>query len=456
MPGIYFCDWRADTSRYDTGTLFQAPELDKFGVVFFDPMQFAINNGLRKNRSDLWVKEYYNYSETDYLLYLSRAKAVLEKFHAFLNRGGIWVIRCNFPNSQIAVRKKSSSGSGQYTKTVVSPFFWLQEFIGKYDFQYGSENNFRFTDHKNPLYQVFRTGAVECPMTQNRIPRGKVEVWGDNGQSNHLATLTRVHFPPDKGEIFFIPRFIGDNENEYLVRAFSAIAEHRLVQDSKPKWLGRYESQLANSNPFINELELTEQMLEQLTARREILSRKKEETEYFSVILHETGDALFREVQTAFELFGFTIDQTHSPLKDDDSAFLIRDGRVHALVQTVGSKTAPADIGLAQTIEEKTEMTGLKSLKSIIVANSMYSVDPANREEWFADELVQYANKNEICLLPSFQLFKMICYILSKSDSDNVMEFRKSIRRDILSCDSICVFDDRKYRSAPSARVGVM
>jgi len=456
MAGIFFCDWRADTSKYDTGTLFQAPDLDKYELIFFDPLQFAINNGLRKNRTDLWVKEYFNYNETDYLLYLSRVKASLEKFHTFLDRGGIWIIRCDIPNSQIAVRKKSSSGSGQYTKTVLSPYFWLQEFIGKYDFQYGSDNRFRFTDHKNPLYQIFKSRAAECPMTQNRIPRGKLEIWGDNGQANHLPALTRVHFPADRGELFFIPRFVGDDENECLVKAFAAVAEHHNIQDAKPKWIGRYECQLANSNPYINELALTEQMLDQLTAKRDALIKKREETEYFSNILFESGDALFREVKSAFELFGFSDEQAQSLLKDDDSAFPVKDGRIHALVQTIASKAGAADIGIAQAITEKTDQLGMKSVKNILVANSMYSIDPASRDEWFTDELEQYARKNDICLIPSLELFKMICYLLTKSDSDNIMEYRKSLRRDILKCDSVFQFDERKYRSTPSGRVGVM
>lgn len=455
MSRSLFCDWSGENLPGDKGQLFAQKSFTDYKILFFDPIQFCLNNDLRKNRTEIWSKEYYTYDETDYLLYLSRSKALIEKIHDFLGQGGIWVIRCNFPNSNIAVRKKSSASSGQYTKTVISPFFWIQEFLGKYDFQYGSDNSCRFIDHNNPLYRIFRNRAVEAPLAHNRIPKGKSETWADNGQSNHHGVITRVHFPPDKGEIYLIPRFVCDGEADDLVRAFDAIAEHRALQEGRPKWLGRYNQQLERSNPYVTQLEMTERKIEQLTEKRDKLRKVKEETEYFIEILYENGDAFHMQVCKAFGLLGFKVEEMPAGAGDEAPVCIMKDGKNRLIVQTTASRTGTPSIETVQKIQELAEAGGANA-KAMVASNSSYAEDPGNRGKWFSNEIEQFARKNEIILMPSLELFKMICYALSKSDSDNSGDFKKSLRKDMFDSDSVFKFNEAKYRAAPPSKVGVV
>jgi len=46
---ILFCDWEIESKDFERTDLFNLPELNKYKVVFFDPINFAVKNNFRRN-----------------------------------------------------------------------------------------------------------------------------------------------------------------------------------------------------------------------------------------------------------------------------------------------------------------------------------------------------------------------------------------------------------------------
>lgn len=444
---VIFCDWTIESDKFERCSLFNLTDLNGHKVIFFDPLVFALNNGLRKNASDLWARENISFIESRFQQFISKVKAATDRIRDFIGNGGIFVVRSSLPNSHITVRKKSSSSSKQYVTSVVSPFFWLEEFIGKYSFQHAKESKLRFLDNNNILNHFLKNTAIECNQTQNVIPRGTVNVLADNGKQTRLPIITRVSFPPQKGELYFIPKFLLNGEDQILAEAFMKIAEasaHRLL---KPKWLGDYEKELALANPYISALGEVNREIGQLEKTRQSLIEKSRETEIYTELLYKSGDELLSVAKKTFRLMGFFSPEPPSSIAKAGFDFYYRDKHAfHIAGCVVSSLKGPIPFDTFERFADK--IRGCKTsepLKGILVANANMSKDPSQRGSWFADEILENSRGDEICLLTTAELFIIACYLLGKSDSLTGNAIKESLRKDLLECDSVFSLNRKKF-----------
>jgi hypothetical protein len=306
------------------------------------------------------------------------------------------------------------------------------------------------------MFSLFRNISAECPQTQNNIPKGKVEVWANNGQINHLPVISRVTFPPDKGELFFIPKFIHRNEHLLLAKAFSKIASDNEALSQKPQWLTRFQKELDFSNPCIEQIKKLESDIKKLQKRHFLISAKSREYNNFTNLLYEKDWNLIQEVINAFMLLDFNLAESPLPLKNMESMFYgIGPGNQKIMVNVESAQDNPVGEEAYQMLADKMKECRIGSnVKGIIIANTDFLRSPNRRKEWFSEKLIAVSGKNDVCLIPTLQLFRIVCLVLNRSGSDMVNEIKKSLRNEILDCDGLFKFNDKKYLARPSSKVG--
>lgn len=447
MSKVLFCDWDADTGDFDSNTLLEVSNLNQYDVLFFDPHGFTLNNGFRESRSDLRLADYKSYSDTQFLAYLAKIKALTEQLHKFLDSGGIWVIRSILPNSSIKVRKKSSAGQGRYTESIISFFFWLEEFLGTYSFQYSMGNVIKFNSQQNPITQAFRDIPVEYVQTQDRISRGTVEILAGTQGPMSLPVLTRISYGQNQGEIYFIPKFLTVDEHVRLAKTFSAIAWEIEFGPYKPNWILDYEDRLTNVNPYVSELSQLDKQIKKLSETRTVVDREREKIQSVVGLLYNTGDNLVELVKIAMIQLGFSFPNPPVAVIKSCFDFYARDEQARQIVGlAVSAENGPVPSEDFERLREEISCCQLMDKpKGIIIANAAFALQPEERGHWFAVDMVEQAEAAECCLLSTYDLFRMVCYILSKTDSAQMDAVKRSLQKDIIECCGTFKLNEKKY-----------
>ncbi|MCP4568248.1 MAG: hypothetical protein GY841_11785 [FCB group bacterium] len=447
MSKVLFCDWEADTGDFDSNTLLEVSNLNQYDVLFFDPHGFTLNNGFRESRSDLRLADYKSYSEVQFLAYLSKVKALTEQLHKFLDSGGIWVIRSILPNSSIKIRKKSNAGQRRYTESIISFFFWLEEFIGTYSFQYSLGNVIKFNIQQNPIALAFRDIPVEYVQTQDRISRGTVEIMAGTQGPMSLPVLTRISYGQNQGEIYFIPKFLTVDEHARLAKTFSAIAWEKEFGPYKPNWILEYEDRLTTVNPYVSELNQLDRQIKKLSETRTVVDQECEKVQSVTGLLFHTGDNLVELVKVAMIQLGFSFPNPPVAVIKSGFDFYARDEQARQIVGlAVSSENDPVPFEDFDRLRE--EISGCQLMdkpKGIIIANTACALPPEERSHWFADDMIEQAEAAECCLLSTYELFRLVCYILSKADSAQMDAVKHSLQKEIIECCGIFRLNEKKY-----------
>jgi hypothetical protein len=416
-------------------------------IIFFDPLGFAVKHGLRSNRSDISEAEYIACSEDAFMRYLAGIKAVSRNINTVLENKGILVIRSQIPNSQFKIRKKSSVGTQSYTESVVSPFFWLEEYLGKYSFNYCSLKTIRFLVRSHPLRKAFGGSAVNLLQTQTKIGEGNVEVIAAGGLSFKSPAISRITFNSMPGQIYLIPQFNVKQEHLHLMDSFRRIAERKALGIDNPKWLDQYEVQLESLNPFRSELDRLDREINTLESRKQEILEKMEATMRLVDLLVETGLGLASAARTGMDTLGFECSQSGIAVDGHTFDVLLKGGDARrAVIRVASADYGPIPVSEIENLAETIESRKLKvSPKGILIGNASRLAPPTERDEWFDPECLDLARRHDFCLIPSFEMFTAVCHILHKAQSEHIDELKTSLRRDILECDTRLVLNRKKY-----------
>lgn len=444
---ILFCDWEIESKDFEQAGFFSLSKLSRYKVIFFDPLNFALKNKLRKNGNDLWVRENIFLTEIAYQDYVAKIKEAVDQIRDFIYCGGIFVICSMLPNSHITVRKKSSLSGSQYVQSVISPFFWLEEFLGKYSFQYVKENTLRFLDEENIFHRVFKNTTIKCQQTQNVIPKAKTEVIADSGKQSRLPIITRVTFAPKKGELFFVPKFIVKEECRILAETFIQIADDTAMQSLRPSWLINYERELALASQYTQVIDEINFEIEKLKKKKASLLHKKNESEIYTDLLYKSDDELLKVVKKSLRLMGLISPEPPLYIEKAKFDFYYRDKLApHIVGQVVSTEEGSISLELFEQFLEKLDGCKLKKGdKAIFVANADFLIDPAKRREWFDEKIIAKSKAREICLLTTSELFIVACYLLGRSDSSSGKAIKESLKKDLLACDAVFRFNQQKF-----------
>ncbi|MCK5127426.1 MAG: hypothetical protein KAR42_14315 [candidate division Zixibacteria bacterium] len=449
MSRVLFCDWNDAPETSAQTTLFEIIDLSDFDVVFFDPLQFTANIGLRKNTSEIYKVEYYSYSEDKLRALVAGVKLAAEILSDFIIAGGILVIRSNFPKSYIKVTKDSIIGliSNKYTESIVSIFYWLEEFLGRFSCDYGKEYSFSYIAPRSRLYKAFGQSPAEsmCAVTLNRS-----EYQSIIAESAHEPFHPLIYAVSGKhglGEIYIIPKFLIPEESERLADVFSDIHKNKTSGIDYPFWVDRYEQKLNKVNPFNRQVIEIDREVEQLKRKRSITFEQSEDIRELLQLLYGSDEDLLYAVQKAFEIIGFqspAVPETVKPAGFD--LYLRSENAANICVDLYSSeKYAISAETYQKTAAKIEECLRDDKPKVIIVANAVNTVVPNKRVREFADEVIGANLSQGFGLLTSVKLFELACCVLENSNSPHLETMKESIRADIVNCHGEYESNPRKY-----------
>jgi len=446
MEKHIFINWSNEGGQNNID-LFQTDDLPDYKLAFFNPLNFALQHKLRQNGQDVSISEYIRFDKDDFMRFMANIKNATKRLKTFLGTDGVLVVRSNMPNSYIQVRRYASQGTQKFTESVLPAFFWLEEFIGKFSFLYRYCNTLEFLDCNNALYRNFTGLPVACWQSHDIIPKGETTVLARCGSYSPFPILTRISLNPEPGEIYFIPEFKVNNENDLLVKAFEEVIFELKSGLLKPAWLYKYEKELEINNPFSVELDEINQKLEMYNKRKAALDNRFNMMKNLTRLLYRTGDDLSLAVREAMEFMGFECRIKLKSYEPIHNAFYATvDNLTPAIVQVASAETGPVTMEIFDRIKSEIDFTKYDRIpKLILVVNADYTNPPDIRTEPYTDELFDAAKEYGYAIISTMELFETVSYLWCKSKSDIFNTIQASLRKDILTCTGEFRIDERKY-----------
>ncbi|MCF6507941.1 hypothetical protein E9549_11080 [Blastococcus sp. MG754426] len=170
-----------------------------------------------------------------------------------------------------------------------------------------------------------------------------------------------------------------------------------------PDWASRFL--------FASELERTERRskleaeLSETLARLDLLKAEEAQEAQWKVLIHGGGESLERQVARAFEVFGFTLEDT---VKGRSDLRAVR-GDARAVVEVKGLAKSAGEKHAAQ-LEKwvSDELANGKPAKGILVVNAWRDIPvDERREDVFPDQMLAYSAQRNHCLVSGLQLLAM-------------------------------------------------
>lgn len=248
-----------------------------------------------------------------------------------------------------------------------------------------------------------------------------------NAYGTHDLALSRRQ---GRGHIVLLPsgRFDGDTELlEGCIRSLLGQKEPR----EKPTWVR--EIMMPKQNEILEEIQHTEDEIDRLNKERDKLSTSNEQLERWKWLLWETGrDHLEPVVREALTLMGCQVES--QPVEESDGKVVSEFGT--ALLEVEGTVDTVTRNKLAQLVRNRENFLTEKQMKPkcIFVGNPFRKQPPDNRppkgtqKNLFSKELIEDAEKQDIAVLLSTDLYKVVCGILDEAVSEvKKKELRQAI-----------------------------
>ncbi|MBD3332894.1 hypothetical protein GF356_08585 [candidate division GN15 bacterium] len=440
-------NWGIQDDRAIHADLVDGTDISGCRLVLFDPLQFALDHEFWSDPNNIADAVYTPMTEKQFKAYLKAVKRAQGQWQMLLERGGTLVIRARVPNAHIKLSRKKGKSPGTFTDGLVSTFFWLEELVDGLSFRYCSHDHLKFHTRTNPILRFLGESPVRVRQCLATVGRGSIQTIATSGPGFASPAITRVHFGEGRGQIFFIPEFHVPQEHIRLVEAFKLISGTGSSSLVRPPWLDPFERQLIDHSPYPEQLVTLDRQLRALERERQDTAQKQEEVLLLPEILYESGRSLFQAVYSSFELLGFqpsqltTGEHTIAWQTETDKGGIQR-----VVVRTAASDDHAIDATETSRLHSAIQSCSLKiKPKGILVGNARRKLHPRKRTEWFDTAALAAAEQYEICLLSTYELFDIVCYLLRQYNRNNFEEIRGSLRTDLLESTGVFTMNTRKY-----------
>ncbi len=351
----------------------------------------------------------------------SKAGILLKSIHykkceeviALLERGGV-VVCFMCPEVSYSYDRK---WQGKNRTFYITNYDWLLSHremeLGA--IQCGKGTNVHYVDSAHPFFEYLNTK----PSWSAYVEIANCENWkvlSSVFETHALALTKRVGL----GHIVLLPSYYDYHNGELLERCIVKLMGHREPRP-QPSWAktisvpGQQEiiSQIADTNDQITALE----------KKRENLVNGNDKLESWKYLLYEKGKhQLEPVVREALALLGFDV----VPQADKDSDGLVVCDYGIALLEVVGSEGTIRVRKVGQLITNIGNYVSEKGgqPKGVLVGNPFCNEPLDNRppkdnqKQLFAIELLESAEKQDITVLLSTDLYEVICRILNNELSE--------------------------------------
>jgi hypothetical protein len=216
--------------------------------------------------------------------------------------------------------------------------------------------------------------------------------------TNRAGHPISVRVPRKKGELVLLPRFSNIRYaikviiEQVIIEKFHIKAPEKITI-LRPDWVTKYEYKLKRE-------------------KMEHMDRIKTELKDFAELeqlLFTQGDQLRKSVAYAFNKLGFNVNipEEKEPIEDMEISI---DG-FEAIVEVKGKTTHATLTDLRQLLQyyiNKREFAKKTHIKAIFVVNHYCHMDLEQRKDPYVKEALELAEKYDICLLTTQDLYEMI------------------------------------------------
>ena len=263
-----------------------------------------------------------------------------------------------------------------------------------------------------------------------------------------LFLLPYINFERDK-----FAEFDKEKEKDYWTkeavqfgnRLLSAIVgvDKAAREDSQisvaPDWVDSELYMLPAEKQIQSELLLIETKLEAIQKEKEIKQQLLLEETVLKRLLYEKGKPLENAVRIALTLMGFKVSPFENSESEFDVVFECEDGRLIGEVEGRDSKSInikklrQLDMNINEDFDREhvTEMA-----KGALIGNAFRFSNPEARKEFFTEKCLTAANRSQIALIRSIDLFSVANFLSRKKSK----VFSKNCRLEILNTTGVVVF----------------
>lgn len=240
------------------------------------------------------------------------------------------------------------------------------------------------------------------------------------------------------GLIVFAPNIVFDTSEKKLFSKierdyFLELANIKKYIISDKEELPEYASEyyLPSERETINSIELANDKINKLKESIKKDKLKLDAIQQKKVLFTGTGKSLEKNVVEMLKVIGFNIIKYNDDSVDEDIVFEYKDKLFISEVKGVsGSAT---EKHTAQTVKWKTEYYIENDImpKGVLIVNAFNNKKLEDRQEYFPNQMLKYAEHQEICLITTIQIYNIMCFI-----EQNPLEV-DSIIQEIFDCNGI-------------------
>lgn len=235
---------------------------------------------------------------------------------------------------------------------------------------------------------------------------------------NDAGKPIAMHVSIGKGSMIFLPVCERANAGDILLEC-AARSLKKARERPAPPWIKAIK--VPREDTLQRSLQTLAEKISKLQSEYQAATTMFEEKTLVKKLLYEKDELLEESVKKAFEELGFTL------TKKDDKDWIASSDTGEAILEVTGSDGSIDISKLRQLLNyllDDYEESGVEK-KAILVGNHFVNDPPETRGEPFTRKVVEESKVHSICLLPTIELFKIICYLRErKMETD---DFRKKI-----------------------------
>lgn len=271
-----------------------------------------------------------------------------------------------------------------------------------YVIEYGSGRRKKLCDDPGPFARYLKMPETYWTAYFENVDRLKVQ--SRSLALNDAGKPIAVEVSIGKGSIVFLPLSEHPNVGDILIECTSRSFK-RIMERPPPSWMEKIR--VPSEDADRESLNALLEKVSKVQAEYETALNVFEEKTRVKKLLYEKDEPLEEAVKEAFKELGFTL------TRKDDKDWIASSDYGEAILEVTGS-VGSIDIDklrqLLNYLIDDYKESGVEK-KAILVGNHFVNDTAEARKEPFTEKVLGEADVHKMCLLPTVELFKIICYL---------------------------------------------
>lgn len=234
----------------------------------------------------------------------------------------------------------------------------------------------------------------------------------------------------DEGSIYWT-----EEGNQFRRKFLQSVVDiDKIIHNSgeitpEPDWAKREYYQFENEKVITSELISIEQELEMVLEKKQAVINKLSEVNSLRGLLYEKGKPLEKCILRSLEILGFEAQPFHNYESEFDAVFCTGKGRLIGEAEGKDNKAINVDKlrQLSMNVNEDLMREDVDvPAKGVLFGNGYRMTEPSVRGDAFTEKCHLAAKANGTLLVPTYELFKVVKYLLDEPSEEFAAKCRQS------------------------------